>query len=231
MNLSNVFSEHNLILTPEQEAQFERINELFQDWNGKINLSALRTTEDIYLKHFVDSLLATHHFDFENKKVLDLGSGGGFPALPLSIATSAEITALDSVGKKLKAVQDIADRMKLNVTTLNGRAEELGHDKKYRQQFDIVTARAVAPWPILLELCLPFVKVGGEFIAYQGPAIQEDLEKYEDYEMKFKCEMVQIVETKLAEEERLFIEIEKIDPTPKKYPRPMQMIRKEFPRK
>ena len=204
-----------------KETQIQALVAAFQDWNSKINLSAIRDEAGIREKHIADSLLATEFIEFSDSKVLDIGAGGGFPTLPLAMATpSMQITALDSVGKKMKAVQEMADTLKLNnVQTVHGRIEDFGQAKAHREQYDIVTARALAPWTVLLEYALPFVKVGGQFVAYQGPQIKEDLDTFADLELKLGGELAEVFEASLGEAERYFVVIEKVKSTPKKFPR------------
>ena len=159
--------------------------------------------------------------DFNGKKVIDLGSGGGFPVLPLGIVTeNSQFSALDSVGKKMRAVQDMANQLDLPVKTFHGRIEEYGHDKAFREEFDIVTARALTPWPGLLEYALPFVKVGGVFVAYQGPAIVEDLETFYGVEKLFGGETEEVFEDRLGEDQkRFFVVVRKKLSCGRKYPR------------
>lgn len=224
----DIFQSHGLELSPEQMNQFQRLCDLFLDWNSKINLSAIKTQEDVYLKHFVDSLLVTKYINFDHKKILDLGSGGGFPSLPLAVVTSHScITALDSVGKKMKVVQDIADQLRLKIKTVHGRIEDFGHDTSFREQFDIVTARALAPWPTLLEYALPFVKIGGLFIAYQGPAILHDLQNYKNLENRLGCRVFSVLEETLETPgDRFFILIQKDKNCSKQYPRAIGIPKK-----
>ena len=200
--------------------KFEKLWEVFSDWNSKINLSAIRDRDGVFEKHFEDSLLVMEFFDLNDKKILDIGAGGGFPTLPLAIVSNARITCLDSVGKKMKAVADMADQLGLNnVETIHGRFEDFAQTRKHREQYDIVTARAVAPWNVLLEYALPFVKIGGSFIAYQGPAIVDDLIEFSGLEKKLGGEIVRKEKTMLGDNERYFIEIRKARPTNKLYPR------------
>ena len=208
---------------------YENLIKLFLDWNSKINLSAIRDETGVREKHVQDSLLATKFIDFAEANVLDLGAGGGWPTLPLAMEhPTAQFTALDSVGKKMKVVQAIADELKLkNVNTIHGRIEDFGQDKNYREKYDMVTARALAPWPVLLEYALPFVRVGGRFVAYQGPQIKEDLEQYKNLESRLGGKIAALHETKLGEAERLFVVIEKIKPTPKNFPRENGLPRKQ----
>lgn len=217
----NPFLTHKIPVSGQQEEFFEKLFDLFSQWNHLINLSSIREKKEIYLKHFVDSLLPVKHFDFHHKKILDLGAGGGFPCLPLSIwAPTAQIHALDSVGKKMRAVQDMADKIPTPLQTHHGRIEEYGQNKNFREQFDIVTARALAPWPVLLEYALPFVKIGGFFLAYQGPQIHEDLNTYKNIEQKLGGKRTCIIEENLENTHlRVLIQVTKRKATPPLYPR------------
>ncbi len=216
----SIFTENNFSLTATQREKFEKLYTYFLEWNGKINLSAIRDRDGIFEKHFVDSLLGMKFLDFNNKSILDLGSGGGFPVLPLAIMNEdSTFMAVDSVGKKTKAIADMAQRLNLPVKTTNDRIETLGQDPLFREKFDIVTARALAPWPTLLEYTLPFVKKGGYFMAYQGPSIMKDLEVYENLETRLGGKIERITAVGLGDSERIFILIKKKTATPKKYPR------------
>lgn len=214
--------------------KIEQFWELYADWNSKINLSSIRTKEEFMTKHIKDSLLPTSWFDFAGKKILDLGTGGGFPCLPLSvhfiengITLPQPITALDAIAKKLKVVKNIGTELDVEISTLHGRAEDFGRDKLYRDQFDVVVTRAVAKWPTLLELALPFVVVGGHFLAYQGPAVEEALETYRGLEKKLGAKLVKVVKGDLADSERVFVLLKKIKATPKRFPRPAGVPKRE----
>lgn len=119
----------------------------------------------------------------------------------------------------MKVVQSMADALNLNLKTVHARIEETGQNKNFREKFDIVTARALAPWTVLLEYALPFVRVGGKFIAYQGPSIESDLEQFDDLESRLGGEMTSICADRINGMERIFVSIKKIRPCPKKYPR------------
>ena len=175
LNLSTFL---NFEISTEKITKLEKFAEIFRKKNSQINLSAIRDEADIYEKHLADSLLPLKHFNWNNLNILDLGSGGGFPAIPLAIMyPNSQITALDSVGKKMKAVQDMADQLRLtNLKTIHGRIEQFGQNKNFREKYDLVVARALAPWTVLLEYTLPFVHIEGKFVAYQGPAILNDLD-------------------------------------------------------
>lgn len=218
--------------------KLQKLVTLFLDWNQKINLSAIRDEAGVWEKHIADSLLISEFIDLNKPpisplkkgtvRVLDIGTGGGFPSLPLAcMYPNLKFTSVDSVGKKLKAVQSIADELGVQLRTKHGRIEDLGQDREYREQYDLVLARALAPWPVLLEYALPFVKVGGRFIAYQGPGIREDLRTFKNLEKKLGGILVSIHETQLGDSERLFIEIKKAAQTSKKYPRENGIPRKE----
>lgn len=213
-----------------EDLKLKKLVTLFLDWNSKINLSAIRDEAGVWEKHIADSLLLSEVIDLKAQKlrVLDLGTGGGFPSLPLSCQyPGLRFTAVDSVAKKLKAVQSMADELDVKVRTQHGRIEELGQDRQYREQFDLVLARALAPWPVLLEYTLPFVKVGGHFIAYQGPGVREDLKTFAGLEKKLGGKVIKVHETTLGDSERIFVVIKKIVQSSGKYPRANGVPRKQ----
>lgn len=211
--------------------KFNELFELYNEWNSKINISAIRDEKSIILKHFVDSLLWNEVFNFEWKKVLDVWSWWWFPLFPLWITNpSADFTALDSVWKKLKVIDEIAKSMNLkNISTLNWRAEELWQNKKYREKFDVITTRAFAPWTIMLELTSPFLKVWGRLLAYQTSSIFEDIKKTEHILDELWLMIVDTAEFELPENawERVIVVIEKTSQTPKKFPREVWLPKRE----
>ncbi len=215
-------------ISDKQLEKFQKLLKSYGDWNSKINISAIRDKQGIWEKHFIDSVAGYKYLQNSAKNILDMGTGGGFPLLPLSILMpNAFFSGLDSVGKKLKVVQAMAEESEIKIPRiLHGRAENFAHDKKYREKFDQVVTRAVAPWPTLLELTLPFVKLGGEFLAYQGPAILEDLKTYKNLEKKLGAEIVNIYEEEICKNSRVFIVIKKIKPTPNFYPREVGIPKK-----
>ncbi len=217
--MKNIFQQYGINITDEQSDQFSILLKSFKDWNSKINLSAIKDDDWIIKKHFIDSCLINKYIDFTDKTILDIGTGGGFPLLPLSITTNADITWLDSVNKKLVAIQDIVKDLKKDIKIIHWRCEDLGQDFDFREKYDFVTARAVASWPVLLELTLPFVKVWWKFIAYQGPAILEDLKNYKNLENRFWCKIKKVIEEKIDDNKRIFVIIEKVEKCPNQYPR------------
>lgn len=178
------------------EKKLRLLVRLFLAENAKINLSAFRTEESCWTGNVLDSMAGVEilsKFAIRNPKfrVLDLGTGGGFPLLPLALSLPAvHFTGLDATQKKIDAVRRIADAMDLkNVELISGRAETLGHDKRYREQFDVVTARAVAEINVLLEYCSPFAKVGGVAILWKSVDIDRELKESERAQKEFHCEL------------------------------------------
>lgn len=166
------------LLSVRESQELQKLYTNFVQKNAVLNLSAIRDEKGIWEKHLYDSLLGAEFLENAGGKVLDLGSGGGFPALPLAIVfPKKQFFPLDSVAKKMKAVAEIAVQSGIrNVTPLTGRAEELGHDPQYRSEFDVITVRAFAAFSVCLELALPFVKKDGILLLYRGPEQEESAE-------------------------------------------------------
>ena len=176
--LQSGFSELELEYTDDIEKKFDKYKELLLEWNQKINITRIENDEEIYIKHYLDSILLLTKDNVNiNKKIIDVGTGGGFPGLPLKIVNdNFKLTLLDSLRKRTDFLRLVADSLKLNdVDVIHGRAEDFGQDSKYREQYDICVSRAVAPLNILCEFCLPFVKVGGYFAAYKSENISEEI--------------------------------------------------------
>ena len=161
-------------LSKEQIIKFEKYANLLLEWNEKFNLTAITKIDEIEEKHFVDSLYLDKYVELDNLRLLDVGSGAGFPGIPLAIAhPKLHVTLLESNGKKVSFLKEVIKQLELsNVDIIQGRAEELGK----RESFDIVTARAVKELNILLEISYYLVKVGGVFVAYKSSSISEDAE-------------------------------------------------------
>ena len=195
--------------------------------NEKFNLTAIKDKESFRELMVYDSLLPLKYISLDaNKTVLDVGTGAGFPGLPLAICSVAKYTLLDSTNKKIRHICCVIDDFKLkNVTAISARAEDFANQK--REQFDYVIARAVAPLNILLELCVPFVKVGGTFIALKGAKSDEELEIAKSAIKKIDVEVVSINEEELpiSKEKRTIILFRKLKPTNKKYPRQFNEIK------
>ncbi|MGT2742876.1 16S rRNA (guanine(527)-N(7))-methyltransferase RsmG [Streptococcus plurextorum] len=171
--------EHGFNLTDFQQKQFERYFELLVEWNEKINLTAITDKNDVYLKHFFDSIAPVLQGKIDNHaiKLLDIGAGAGFPSLPMKIlCPNLEVTIIDSLNKRIQFLNLLAEELQLTgVHFYHGRAEDFGQDKTFRASFDIVTARAVARMQVLSELTIPFLTVGGKLIALKAAAAEDEL--------------------------------------------------------
>lgn len=202
-----------------------------KEWNEKINLTAITDDEGIALKHFIDSLMLLKYVDIpENSKIIDVGTGAGFPGLVIAAARpDVEVTLLDSTGKKLRVVNDIGEKMGLsNYEILNVRAEEAGQKKEYREGFDFATARAVAELRVLSEYCLPFVKQNGYFISMKGALADEEIENAANALKTLSGKIEEKFSFNLCDAgERNIIKIKKISQIPTKYPRVSAQIAKK----
>lgn len=212
-------------------SSFDKLLYLYKDWNSKINISSIKDDKEIIIKHFLDSLYWNEVSDFSWKKVLDIWTWWWFPLLPLAITNpTASFIWLDSVNKKLEVIKHIADDIWLtNVKVVHARSEQLAHDKKYREQFDIVTARAFSKWSSMLEMTLPFVKVWWELLAYQTLSIIEEIEQKKWVLEKLWGSIQKINKFILPEWywERVIVVIKKNKRIPDIYPREVWMPKKD----
>lgn len=202
-------------------SKFSAFEELLVFYNEKFNLTAVCSHEDIKIRHFLDSILPFSYFP-EGAKVVEVGSGGGFPSVPLKIIRDdLDFTLIESTGKKCGFLKEVVEKLGFEcVQVLNKRAEDAVREEKYREKFDVCCARAVARLNTLCEYCLPFVKVGGSFLAYKGRCDEELAESMKAVKL-LGGEIERIEKYSLPEEsgERTLIEIKKIAHTPEKYPR------------
>lgn len=213
------------MITEDQQKRLRDLQRVFQEENTKLNLSALRDEDAIWIGNISDSVVAldTEQFQQTELRILDIGTGGGFPLLPLAICMpTCHFTGLDSTQKKLDAIQRMVDALGLtNVTLLSGRCEELGHDPKYRDQFDIVTARAVAPLNVLLEYCAPFTKPKGHIVAWKSMKLDTELHESLLARAELSCHLSNRYEYELPGDwgKRQLLFFEKLANTSAKYPR------------
>ncbi len=217
-------------LTDEQIKRFEKLAELLVEQNKTMNLTAITDPDGIAVKHFADSISALSAYDFaENAKVLDVGTGAGFPSIPLLIARpDLEMTMIDSTAKKLKYVASTVETLGLDAEVLHTRAEEAGQSKEYREKFDIVCSRAVAALNVLCEYCLPFVKVGGVFLAMKAAKAQEEIADAKNAIKTLGGKIVAEKSFSLSDGgERTIVVIKKISQVPPKYPRVSAQIAKK----
>ncbi len=201
---------------------------LLVEWNERMNLTAITDPEGIVLKHFADSLAAAPLLPQGAFSLVDVGTGAGFPGVPLAILRGdMQLTLLDSLNKRLVFLEEVCRAVGVNATRVHARAEEGGRNPALREVFDVATARAVAGLPVLSELCLPFVKKGGRFLALKGPDAPRECEEaaraVQVLGGRFADGMSVTLPNPVAEggvSERHIVVIEKIAPTPPKYPRP-----------
>ncbi len=222
-------SKLNINLTEEQLNNLKTYKNLLKEYNQKFNLTAITKDEDIYLKHFYDSLTLSKSLDLtKDLKLLDIGTGAGFPGLVLKIVyPNLDITLLDSNHKKITFLNTVITKLNLkNITTINSRAENL--DVKYIEYFDVITSRAVAPLRILTELSLPYLKINGVFIAMKGK-LNNEIEETKSTLTKLFGSIIAIKEFNLPIEHsaRTLITIQKEKKTPQEYPRPYDKIKKK----
>ena len=220
------------LLTEMHTDMFFRLTEHMLTVNEQFNLTAIREPSRVILLHYIDSLLGAKFFP-EGATVVDVGCGAGFPSLPLAIVRpDLTITALDSTAKRVTYVKDTAEMLGLsNLRTLVARAEEAAREPRYREQFDCATARAVASLPVLSELCLPFVKVGGQFVAMKGRSGKEELLAAKNAIFLLGGKVTEFIDTPIASPdgetfEHTTVLIKKTTATAAKYPRPYGKITK-----
>jgi len=225
--MQKLLDKYSIELSPEEFKKFEKFLEIFMETNSQINLSAIRDADDIVEKHFIDSLMLAVFADIE-WKVADMGTGWWFPGMPLAIThPEADFTLIDSVGKKLKCIDRFTSQLDLkNITTLNGRAEEIGKDLQHREQYDIVVSRATAYFPTLLEYVIPLLKVWGIFAAYKLDD-KEELKSAKKALSRLWAKIMKVKNYSLANQKRTIVFIEKISKTHIKYPRKVWIPLKE----
>lgn len=214
-----------MTLSDIQIEQLDKYYDLLVEWNSFMNLTGITDYEEVMLKHYLDSLVLKLPINGENKhiKLIDVGTGAGFPGLPLKIAyPEAEVVLFDSLNKRIKFLDEVINTLGLkNVTTIHGRAEDGGRNPKLREQFDVSVSRAVADLAVLSEYNLPFVKVGGYFVAYKSKDVDAEVEKSRKAISILGGEVEKIDKFTLPETdiERALVYIKKVKNTGKKYPR------------
>ncbi|MBN8194551.1 16S rRNA (guanine(527)-N(7))-methyltransferase RsmG [Bacillus sp. NTK074B] len=220
----SMLEEKGISLSSGQLHQFERYYELLVEWNEKMNLTAITEKEDVYLKHFYDSVSAAFYVDFtEVQSLCDVGAGAGFPSIPLKICfPHLHISIVDSLNKRITFLNHLSDELGLeNTNFYHDRAETFGKDKAHREKYDMVTARAVARMSVLSELCLPLVKKGGSFVAMKASNVNEELSNAKKAIGTLGGQTDKMYSFLLPEEEseRNIVKINKLKETPNKYPR------------
>ena len=234
MNFTEQLNEVGIVLNDTQRSQFDKYFEILVEWNGFMNLTGITEYEEVLVKHFLDSLAVGKYSEkFAGNpelSIIDVGTGAGFPGLPLKIAyPQAKVVLLDSLNKRVKFLDEVITQLGLTgITAVHARAEEGARNAAYREQFDISVSRAVANLSTLVEYCLPFVKAGGYFIAYTPQP--EQLAQYAERAVSLlggRIESVEKMTLPGTDIERSFVFVKKEKPTPKKYPRKAGLPSKE----
>ena len=218
-------------LTDRQKEQYERYFELLVEWNEKINLTAITEKDEVYLKHFYDSIAPILQGLIENQpiRLLDIGAGAGFPSLPMKILfPELDVTIIDSLNKRINFLHLLAEELGLSgVHFYHGRAEDFAQDKAFRAQFDLVTARAVARMQVLSELTIPYLKVGGRLLALKASNAPEELEEAKNALNLLFSKVEDNLQYELPNGDPRYITlVEKKKETPNKYPRKAGMPNK-----
>lgn len=229
--LKDACEKENLAFNEETYNKFIVYKELIKEWNQKINLTAITDDEEIIKKHFIDSIKI---FEFpyvkEAKTIIDIGTGGGFPGIPMKIVNSdSKMVLLDSLNKRINFLNLVINEINLsNIETIHGRAEDFARNDIYREKFDLAVSRAVANTTVLLELCLPYVKAGGYFVALKGPAIEDEIKEANNALKVLGGKIEEIIEVDIAGSnlKHNLLVVKKIKNTPNKYPRKAGMITK-----
>ncbi len=223
-SLAAAAGESGLVLTPAQIGAFTTYNDLLLDWNEKVNLTAITAPQEVAVKHVVDSLSCYDECFFPaGATVVDVGTGAGFPGLPLKIyRPDIRLTLLDSLNKRLVFLREVVGRLGLSgVEIVHARAEEGGRMKDHREHYMVATSRAVARLNVLAELCLPFVAVGGHFVALKGAQYREELDEAAQAIAVLGGQVSEVRPARLPglDDSRAVIYIRKVAPTPALYPR------------
>ena len=222
MDFIGKLKEFNIEINEEQIKSFEKYMNLLLEWNEKINLTAITQPDEVKLKHFVDSLTVLKYIN-DDDKVIDIGTGAGFPGIPLKIMNkNTKITLLDSLNKRINFLNIVIEKLDLsNIQAIHGRAEEIARNKLYREKYDVAVSRAVANLSTLTEYMLPFVKIGGKCICMKGANVNEELERAQNAIKELGGEIERVDNFYLSDNdnERNIIVIKKVKETNSKYPR------------
>ncbi|MFD3155357.1 16S rRNA (guanine(527)-N(7))-methyltransferase RsmG [Haloimpatiens sp. FM7330] len=230
--LSDAAVNEGLILDDKKYEQFIKYKEMIKEWNKKINLTAITEDEEIIKKHFIDSMKIFKFNPLKKAhKIIDIGTGGGFPGIPMKIIKEdISITLLDSLKKRINFLDEVVRNLDLqNVETIHGRAEDFGVDKTYREKYDVAVSRAVANLAVLSEFCLPFVKVNGYFIALKGPSVKEELNESKKAIKILGGKLEDVIEVDIqgSDLRHNLVVIKKIKEIPKRYPRKAGYVSKK----
>lgn len=218
-------------LSDEQLEQFQIYFDYLIEMNKVMNLTAITEMKEVVIKHFIDSISILKYYSFhEVKKVIDVGTGAGFPGIPLAIMLpEVEFTLMDSLNKRIKFLNQVIEKCGLeNVSCIHSRAEELGRDNLHREKYDICVSRAVANLSILLEYCIPFVKISGRFISYKSILAEDELSKSSSAQKELGCSLCENISFEIPDTDyqRCFLLFQKDKVLKNKYPRQSGMPKK-----
>lgn len=224
----SVFKKNGLVLTEDLYSKLNVYAEFLVEYNNKVNLTAITRPDEILVKHFADSIKLAELIDIpKNASLIDVGTGAGFPSVPLKLyRPDIKLTLLDSLQKRIAFLEELTDKLEIEAELIHERAENVSKLPEYREKFDVATARAVANMSLLSELCIPFVKTGGIFAAMKGPG--------EDVSLGYNAVKIlggavrDEIDYSIGNEQRKLIVAEKISQTPTKYPRNSSQIKKKL---
>lgn len=221
--LYNNAKKVGIFLNDIQLGKFQKYYDLLNETNKVMNLTAITEEKDIINKHFIDSIALKNYFDIGGGRVMDIGTGAGFPGIPLAIIyADTDFTLLDSLNKRIQFLNRVAEKCGLdNVVTVHARAEDLGHNKDYREKYDYCVSRAVADMSVLLEYCIPFLKREGKFISYKSGKAEEEITASINAQRKLGCTLKKtyLFDLPGTDISRKFVIFEKNGHTPGQYPR------------
>ena len=222
--------EYGYELSENEESNFSIFSQLLVEWNKKMNLTAVTEDKEISIKHFLDSVVPIFSFDIkENSKIIDVGTGAGFPGVPIKIIRpDLDFTFLDSLNKRITFLKEVSNQLSFEKAEfVHMRAEDAGKDKKFRGKYDYAVSRAVAPLKVLSEYCVPLLKIGGTFAAFKAFDIEEELNDAKSMIGNLGGKIKDIKEVKIPHSDitRKIVLIEKIKETPKEFPRKANKIK------
>ncbi len=220
--MSDKFEQAGFTFSDLQKRQFYTFYNMLIDKNKVMNLTGITEFTEVVEKHFLDSIYLNHVIDLDQPvKIIDLGTGAGFPGIPLKIAfPEIEITLVDSLNKRIHFIEEVIEELGLtSIYAVHARAEELARNSEYREKFDLCVSRAVANLSTLEEYCLPFVHIGGKFISYKSGEIEEEVQESKKACFLLGGKLKEVYKFDLEESKRSFVVVEKVKTTPKTYPR------------
>lgn len=227
--LIELAEEYGITITSDMVKQFEDYSKFLIEYNEKVNLTAITDPEEIMIKHFLDSILIFSAMEIEEgATVIDVGTGAGFPGVPMKIVRpDIRLTLLDSLNKRIVFLEELTNKLDIQAKLIHGRAEDVGHETPFRDGYTLVVSRAVTRFPALAEYCLPFAKEGGHLVAFKGPDYEEELKESKKAIKLLSAKTKDVYSLKLPDgSERNLICIEKTGETSDKYPRQRVKITK-----